>query len=82
MSEQFILKDVEIDGNRMNGKKFVHKSMGFGSVFSNLWILIQTLLRKNINDLHPLFIVLDNSLSFHLGFHLPFDFGLDGKKEG
>ena len=36
MSEQFILKDVETDGNRMNGKKLVHKSMGFGSLFSNL----------------------------------------------
>ena len=39
-------------------------------------------IQKNINDLHPLFIAPDNSLSFHLDFHLPFDFGLDGKKEG
>lgn len=37
MSEQIILKDVETDGNRMNGKKFVHKSMGFGSLFNNMY---------------------------------------------
>lgn len=46
------------------------------------YILIQTLLRKNINDLYPLFISPGNSLIFHLVFHFPFDFGLDGKKEG
>lgn len=36
MSEQFILKDVKTDGNRMNSKKFVHKSMGFSSLFNNM----------------------------------------------
>lgn len=58
---------MEVGGKGKKSKKFVGKSMGFGSHVSGSGILTQALLRKkNTNNLHPLLIDPDNSFIFHL----------------